>query len=252
MSLFQIPPPTRFDLRFSIAGIPVRVHPLFWVIALLFGAGSNSLLNILFWVIGIFVSILIHELGHALAMRRYGQESTIILHFMGGLTVPESTAVGTSYARVAISPNQQIFISLAGPFAGFFFAAFVVILSIALGGTVVTNTILGFIPFPIVFLPTSLGVLNSFFIVLLWVNIFWGLVNLVPVIPLDGGQVTRNFLIQRDPWNGLRTSLWISVAAGATMALVGFLALGSIYMAFLFGLLAFQSYQALQGGAGRY
>ena len=33
MSLFQLPPPTRYDLRFTIAGIPVRVHPLFWLVA---------------------------------------------------------------------------------------------------------------------------------------------------------------------------------------------------------------------------
>ncbi|MDP1545619.1 MAG: site-2 protease family protein [Anaerolineales bacterium] len=250
MSLFQIPPPTRFDLRFSVAGIPVRVHPLFWVIALIFGAGSNNLPGILFWVVGIFISVLIHELGHALAMRRYGQDSQIILHFAGGLTVPESVSFGLGYARVAITPNQNILISLAGPFAGFFFAAFIVVLSLAMGGTVAPNTILGFIPFPIVFLPANFGALNSFFMVLLWVNIFWGLINLVPVIPLDGGQVTRNILIQRDPWNGLRISLWVSVVAGALMALVGFLFLGSIYMAFLFALLAFQSYQALQGSAG--
>jgi stage IV sporulation protein FB len=252
MSLFQIPPPTRFDLRFSIAGFPVRVHPLFWVIALLLGSGSGNLIYMSLWVLGVFISILIHELGHALAMRRYGQESQIILHFAGGLTVPESVAFGMSYARVAISPNQQILISLAGPFAGFFFAIFVLVSSIAMGGTMIFNTILGFIPFPVVSLPASFGILNSFFMILLWVNIFWGLVNLVPVFPLDGGQVIRNILIQRDPWNGVRTSLWVSVAAGGIMALIGFLALGSIYMAFLFGFLAFQSYQALQGSAGGY
>lgn len=252
MSLFQVPPPTRFDLRFSVAGIPVRVHPLFWVIALLFGSGASSFLTIAFWIIGIFISILIHELGHALAFRRYEQDSHIILHFAGGLTVPESVGFGAGYARVALTPNQQILISLAGPFAGFFFAAFIIVASLALGGTIIPNTILGFIPFPIVFLPESYAVLNSFFMILLWVNIFWGLVNLVPVFPLDGGQVSRNIFIQRDPRNGLRTSIWISVITGGIMALVGFFMLGSIYMAFLFALLAFQSWQMLQMSAGGY
>jgi stage IV sporulation protein FB len=246
MSLFQIPPPTRFDLRFSILGFPVRVHPLFWVIALLLGSGSGNLLYMLLWVIGVFVSILIHELGHALAMRRYGQEAQIILHFAGGLAVPESVAFGAGYARVATTPNQQIFISLAGPFAGFFFAAFVVVSSLALGGTVFFNSLLGFIPIPSVRLPASFSVLNLFFIILLWINIFWGLINLLPVYPLDGGQVSRNIFIQRDPSNGVRTSLWISVATGVLLAIAGYLALGSIYMAFLFGFLAFQSWQMLQ------
>jgi stage IV sporulation protein FB len=79
--MFQIPPPTRFDLRFSILGFPVRVHPLFWVIALLLGSGSGNLFYMLLWVIGVFISILIHELGHALAFRRYGQEAEIIRIF---------------------------------------------------------------------------------------------------------------------------------------------------------------------------
>ena len=94
MFLLQAPPPTRFDLRFSVAGIPIRVHPLFWLIAILFGSSSGSAARLLGWVIAVFVSITIHELGHAFALRRYGQESQIILHMAGGLTVPESIAWG--------------------------------------------------------------------------------------------------------------------------------------------------------------
>lgn len=251
MYLFQAPPPTRFDLRFSIAGIPVRVHPLFWLIALLFGSGSTSLFGILSWVAAIFVSILVHELGHALAFRRYGQDSEIILHFTGGLTVPQSISWAGTYAQVALNPSQQIVISLAGPFAGFFLAASVLAVSVALGGTIVFNTILGFIPFPLVFLPTGGALLNSLFLSLLWVNIFWGIVNLMPVYPLDGGNVARYVLLQRNPWGGLRTSLWVSVITGAVVAVVGLVFMQSIYMALIFGMLAFQSYQALQGSMGR-
>jgi membrane-associated protease RseP (regulator of RpoE activity) len=80
---------------------------------------------------------------------------------------------------------------------------------------------------------------------MLWVNVFWGLINLLPVFPLDGGQVARNVLIQYDPFDGARKSLWLSVITGGLMALVGLVFFRSIYMAFLFGLLAFQSYQAL-------
>ena len=137
MSLFQVPPPTRYDLRFSVAGIPVRVHPLFWLIAILFGSSAGSIVSILSWVVAIFVSILIHELGHAFAMRRYGQGSQIILHFAGGLTVPESIAWGGGYANIAITANQQIFISLAGPFSGFLFAGLVLAVSPARGWTII-------------------------------------------------------------------------------------------------------------------
>ena len=94
MFLFQEPPPTQYDLRFTVAGIPVRVHPLFWLIALLLGAAGDPLL-LPAWVLVIFVSILIHELGHALAFRRVGQDSRIVLHMAGGLTIPESVSWGS-------------------------------------------------------------------------------------------------------------------------------------------------------------
>ena len=252
MFLLQAPPPTRFDLRFSVAGFRVRVHPLFWLIIILFGSSAGSPAKILGWVIAAFVSITIHELGHALALRRYGQESEIILHATGGLTVPESISWGGRYASVAISPNQQILISLAGPFSGFLFAGILLIASIPLGGVIIPNFVFGFIPFPIVLFPSGWEILTSFFMSLLWVNIFWGVLNLIPVHPLDGGTVTRQILIQTDPLNGLRTSLWVSVISGVAMAIAGLLLLQSTYLAVLFGLLAFQSFQALQGGAGRW
>lgn len=247
MFLFQVPPPTRFDLNFSIAGIRVRVHPLFWVIAILLGSSSASLFNIIMWMFVVFISILVHELGHAFAFRRFGQDSYVILHFMGGLTVPESSPLGGSYYnQVRLTPNQNIFISLAGPFAGFLLVAVIVLLGIGLGGTPILTMLFGFIPFPSVILPYEMGSLDRIFSAFVIINIFWGIVNLLPVFPLDGGNVARYTLIQADPINGLRNSLWLSVIVGVLIAIAGFVFLGSIYMAFLFGYLAFQSFQALQ------
>ena len=246
MLFFQTPPPTRYDLRFSVAGIPVTVHPLFWLIALLFGS-SGDLLLIPVWVGVIFVSILIHELGHALAFRRHGQRSQIVLHFAGGLTIPEPVSWGSSYANVALSPNQQIFISLAGPGAGFLLAALVLGGVVLAGGSIITTRLLGLIPLPLTArLPFDVGVLNVLVSMLLWVNIFWGIINLMPVYPLDGGNVTRNVLLQADPIGGVRKSLWVSVVTGALLALAGLIFLRSLFMALLFGMLAFQSYQVLQ------
>jgi stage IV sporulation protein FB len=246
MFLFQVPPPTRFDLNFSIAGVSVRVHPLFWVIALLLGTGSTNLLYIAFAIFVIFVSILVHELGHALAFRRFGQDSYIVLHMMGGLTVPESSPYGDSYGTVRLTPNQNIFISLAGPIAGFLLALAMILLGIGLGGKLNLTFMLGFIPIPLVILPYEFGSLNRFFALFVFINFFWGFINLLPVFPLDGGNVARYTLIQTDPINGLRNSLWLSVIVGAVIAIVGVVFLNSLYMAFLFGYLAFQSYQALQ------
>src|SRR5687768_15450997 len=125
MFLFQPPAPTRYDLHFNLFGFPVTVHPLFWVVSALLGSAGGGIVQLLIWILAVFVSIIIHELGHALAMRRHGIPSQIILHFSGGLTVPESLSWGGRSANVALSPNQEIFISLAGPFAGFILAAFV-------------------------------------------------------------------------------------------------------------------------------
>lgn len=246
MLLFQPPPPTRYDLRFSIAGIPVSVHPLFWFIALLLGSSGDVLL-LPIWVLVIFVSILVHELGHAFAFRRYGQRSQIVLHFAGGLTIPEPVSWGGRYANVALTPNQQIFISLAGPVAGFLLAALVIAIVSIAGGSIITTRLLGFIPLPLTALvPFGGRVVGVLVSMLLWVNVFWGLINLAPVHPLDGGNVTRNVMIQADPVDGVRKALWISVIAGVLVALLGLIFFRSIFMALLFGLLAFQSYQLLQ------
>ena len=247
MLLFQVPPPTRYDLRFNLAGFPVRVHPLFWLIAVLLGYSSGDIVQILVWVAVVFISILVHELGHALAFRRFGLSSQIVLHFAGGLTVPESTYWGSRWANVALGPNQNLFISLAGPVAGFLLAALVMGGVVLAGGSILTSRLLGVIPLPaMALLPFGGNVLSMFVTALLWVNLFWGVINLMPVHPLDGGSVIRNILIQMDPVDGVRKSLWVSVIAGALIAIVAFFFLGSIFMAILFGFLAFQSYQSLQ------
>ena len=194
--LFHIPPPSPYDLNFTIVGIPVRVHPLFWLLMVFFGLSSPSLIQILIWVAVVFVSLLIHELGHSLAMRAFGQDSSILLYMMGGLAIPESSRWG---GRDIDDSTQQIIISLAGPFAGFLLALLAIALVMVLGGNVAITWLLGFIPFPNAFLPVGGVVLNSIVNTLLWVNVFWGLINLVPVFPLDGGQVARQLFLKADP-----------------------------------------------------
>ncbi len=246
MLLFQPPPPTRYDLNFTIAGIPVRVHPLFWLLALILGSSTN-LLQLLIWVVVVFVSILVHELGHALAMRRYGMPSNIILYWGGGLTVPEPVKWGYNWANVSIGPNQEILISLAGPFSGFLLAGLVMAGVAATGGSVGVSMLLGVIPIPVAAVPWGGAIANILVGTLLWVNIFWGLINLMPVSPLDGGNVARYALLKADPADGVRKSLWLSTVTGAVLAIVGLIFLRSLFMAFLFGFLAFQSYQSLRG-----
>lgn len=244
--MFQALPPTRYDLRFFIGDIPVRVHPLFWLIALLLGS-SGDLLTIPIWILVVFVSVLVHELGHALAFRFYGIRSQIVLHAMGGLTIPEAAPLGFGWASVSPSPKQEVVISLAGPFAGFMFAVLVMLGVVVSGGTLLISRLFGILPLPLTaILPFGGNVPSIFVTMLLFVNVFWGIFNLLPVFPLDGGQVTRNLLIQYDPWDGARKAQWVSAIAGGVIALFALLVMRSVYVALLFGILAFQSYQSLQ------
>jgi membrane-associated protease RseP (regulator of RpoE activity) len=113
-----------------------------------------------------------------------------------------------------------------------------------MGGSILTTRLLGFLPLPLTAsLPLGGGFAGTLVTMLLWVNIFWGLITLMPVQPLDGGNVARNLFIQYDPWDGARTSFWLSAGTGAFLAVLGLIAFRSLYMALLFGILAYQSYQ---------
>jgi Zn-dependent protease len=92
---------------------------------------------------------------------------------------------------------------------------------------------------------------------LLFINIFWGLVNLLPVYPLDGGQIARELLELANPADGARQALWLSVIAAIVVAILAFTKLHDQYMAIFFAYLAYMSYTTLQayfgprGGMGR-
>jgi Zn-dependent protease len=249
--LFTEPQPTQYDLRFSLAGIPVRVHPLFWLMGIFLGGITGNLVSLIIWIAAVFVSILVHELGHAFAMRLFDQPSRVVLYMMGGLTIPEASPWIGRWATISQGPTQQILISLAGPGAGFLLAVLVIVTVLIAGGSVFMTALFGVIPLPAAVLPSGGQIVNQMVMSLLWINVFWGLVNLLPVYPLDGGNVARHLLIKADPLDGLRKSLWLTVIVGALAALAGVLLFGSFYIALLYGVLAFESYQQLQGRSGR-
>ena len=116
--LLNEPSPSQGDLHFSLLNIPVRVHPMFWLMGLILGSGgSRGLQPVVLWVVAVFVSVLVHEMGHALVIRALGVQPWITLYGMGGLT---------SHQGGRFRPQTQILVSLAGPAAGFLLAAIVV------------------------------------------------------------------------------------------------------------------------------
>ena len=113
------PPRTRGDIHFVLFGFPVRIHPLFWLMALILGYNSPGAKEIAAWVAAVLISILVHELGHALVLRAYGVRPSITLHGLGGVT---SSNTGQAFAP-QLRTLEEVVISAAGPAAGFLLAA---------------------------------------------------------------------------------------------------------------------------------
>jgi stage IV sporulation protein FB len=247
--LLAEPPPSPYDLRFRVAGFPVRVHPLFWLVGLmpgLSGRGKTLPVELLVWIVVVFVSVLVHELGHAVVQRKFGGRPWITLHGLGGMA---------SCDDCDRRPRSQILISLAGPVAGFLLAA-LVLLAINLTGRSAGGTFgskapagtddLSFFGLTLYFTPLDSPAVNLFVSNMLWVNVAWGLINLLPVYPLDGGRVARELFTLHQPRQGIVRSLQLSVVTGGAMALYGLVAWQSFFTAFMFGYLAYMSYQSLQ------
>jgi Zn-dependent protease len=249
------PPPTQADLHFRLFGIPVRVHPMFWVITLLLGLGGSGdaePLRVLIWVAVVFVSILVHEFGHALTQRHFRGHPWVTLYSFGGLA---------SCSDCERSPRAQLLISFAGPVAGFLFAG-VIIAVVALSGhaigfaltkdrvdleslgvqSLLIQPMAAFVAF---LEPLRSQPLNEMILALLQVNILWGLINLLPIYPLDGGQISRELFTLGNPRKGIIQSLQLSIGAGALVAVYA-LSQREIFLCIMFGVLAYGSFQTLQ------
>jgi Zn-dependent protease len=196
-------------LAFSLFGVPIRVASSFWFIAILFGlqdvgqSGNTgqAIAEALTWTAIVFVSILLHEFGHATAARVFGAEPAITLHALGGLTQFE--------ARGMTRPQRWL-ISFAGPAAGLLLG-----IAVFVGSRVIPHG------------PEAVSIVRS----ILWVNIGWSIINLLPVLPFDGGQMLSAFL-------GPRRELWTAIVSGVvgtSVALVGYFQLNNLWIAFLFG-----------------
>ncbi len=259
--LLQEPPETQYDLRFNFLGFPVRVSWTFWLGAIVIGHGfaqgidlSNQGLSpgigplLLLWTLCVLVSILIHELGHALAFRQFGIQSSIVLYHFGGLAIPiGSLRPGVSANR--LSEKQDLWVTAAGPLAQLISAAVVIAVVKILGYSV------PFLPLGVSALPglsegkqiDSFGLL-VLLIFYLYPSIFWAVLNLMPVWPLDGGRITRSLVLL----SGGTTSqaLWISIIAASGLAWYAFSRGGFPIMGIFFLMFAISNYQMLQQSGG--
>jgi stage IV sporulation protein FB len=190
---------------------------MFWVTAALIGwLSSFTLIGTLIWIGIIFVSILFHEYGHALTARAFGQFPRIELVAFGGLTYPEGPR---------LAPLKEFIVVLCGPLASFLL--FVI-------GTALLQV-------PQIKDSQAAGILDAFRLI----NLFWTLVNLFPVLPLDGGQLLRVVLEACFGVKGMKAAMLIgmglSFAVAAITFFFGWFLVGAIF--FLFGFQNIQTWK---------
>ena len=258
--MLQAPQESPYDLNLTLLGFQIRVSWTFWLGALVFGHGLAQMVDrywqdlsigmaplLVLWVLCLFVSILIHELGHALAFRQFGIDSRIVLYHFGGLAIPSSW--GPSAGR--LTEKQDLWVTFAGPLAQLV-SAFLMIAVVKYNG----YEVFAFKLMP-VFLYNLLeqvpgltegNLLDSvglFALVTFYVlpSVLWALLNLVPVYPLDGGRITRSLVLLSG--GNVSQSLWISIVAAGVLAVYAFNN-NQVIMAMFFAMFGYSNYQALQ------
>lgn len=200
--------------------IPVVIHPFFWLFATLIGWISSdwlqegALWGTLIWVGIIFFSVLFHEYGHALTALCFKQKAQIQLVALGGLT---------SFDGPKLKFWQQFFITFAGPFFGFILFLF---------ATLLLQYSWGALAFKIL-KATQIA------------NLFWTVMNLLPVLPLDGGQLLRILLEASFGVKGFKASLLIGSIIAFGICLYFFFIQAFLIGAFFF-LFAFQSFDSFR------
>lgn len=256
--------PTPYDLQFEVLRIPVRVHPIFWISSVWLCWRPSDLLVTTIGVFCLFFAVLVHEMGHALVTRRFGWQPEIVLHMLGGYA--------TSMRH---STWKDIAVSAAGPAAGFLLVLLIWIPCQILGLFHESSSLIhpvfderAMLDWPAKIRVGTRGnelileaIQFSFFF-----NLLVNLINLIPVLPLDGGQISREYWLWAKPRDGMQICLKLGVGAGGAVALwalysmskrgspwsVGYvLGIDPLFLGIMFGYLAYLSYEQLQQTGGR-
>lgn len=208
-------------VRFRLLGIPVNINWSFFLVALFLGWQPGTNAGILaVWVAVVLVSVLAHEFGHALLARRYGAEPSITLYALGGLTSWEADTTWTSSGRRAA-------VAAIGSAVGF-----------ALGGAVYGAVRLDLVRPSTYLMATALGMF-------VWVNLVWGVVNWIPIRPLDGGQMFEALLETVLPRHGPAVANVLFPATALVGALVAW-RMNQLFAALIAGFLFVMEVQRWQ------
>lgn len=178
------------------------------------------------FVLAAFFSILIHELGHAWCMRAFGGRAAIMLHGLGGFAVSDRR-----FKRA-----QEIAVSLAGPVVQILFGlSFVAFLMARFDYSSITELQRG-LPYK------ELGVFDNWLIDVIQVSLIWGIFNLIPIFPMDGGQVLFHLLGPK----GQKITFSVSVIAGAILVYLFFKS-GMLFGAIFLGVMTYENIKRFRG-----
>lgn len=178
-------------VTFRLLGFPVTIHGSFLVVVFLIGySGRVQVSNALAWVVVVTVSVIAHELGHALVAAPAGGQPRIDLYMMAGLTTwnPRGTSRG-----------RRVAVSVAGPAAGVLFGFVVLLVYRSID-------------------PVRDSLLDVALADAVWANFAWGVLNLLPMLPLDGGQVVYA-LMPGNEKKRMQRAAAVSLAVGVAVAL---------------------------------
>jgi membrane-associated protease RseP (regulator of RpoE activity) len=244
---------TPYDLRFRFLGVPVRIHPMFWLISAALGWRDYDIPMVALWVLCVLVSILVHEYGHALVSKAFHCSPSIVLWGLGGLCYSQGERQ---------TPLQRLAVLLGGPGAGFILGALVLLATSLFCGitpseqlesiaSVATRSLL---PDEVAIKlqdavnssVTGSAFLKAGYRFLIWINLMWGLVNLLPLWPLDGGQAAQILLSFYNRAQGPRWGHIVSLLVAGVLAVTVYTWTGEIFMAVFFAYFAFVNYQVLQ------
>lgn len=196
--------------------IPILIHPFFWVLASVIGVlyGGISVLALV-WIVIVFISVLFHEMGHAITALVFGQHPQISLVGLGGLTTYEGK--GLNYLK-------QFLIVLNGPVFGLVLCFFCYQISIK---EIFQNAYLVY-----------------FFSGMWKINLFWSVINLLPIMPLDGGQLMRIVFEAIFGERGFRIAIFLGMILAFALAICSFIFLKGFWIAgMIFFLFAYQNFE---------
>ena len=195
--------------------IPVTISPFFWLLAIFIGwIGSMTLHGTLVWMLVIVGSLLFHEFGHALTAIYFGQKASVQLVAFGGLTTRRGPK---------LKWWQEFVVILNGPLAGLLLFGIALLFKVSL--------------------PKAGPLLSYTLQVTMIINFFWSILNLVPVLPLDGGRLLSIGLEGLLGFRGVKLALFLSVLIGGLISFLFFI-IRMVLPGAIFMLLAFESFRS--------